>query len=145
VEFWNRYYYYFKELLVNQFFLPTFARHFRGRPRARLIAAVFAAAFFGNLYYHLVQAEALVRGDWPALANLLGPRVFYCLLLAAGICVSMLREQGRPGPPRARPWPRRIAAILGVWTFFAVIRLWHDGGPPFSARWSYLAGLAGID
>ena len=29
VEFWNRYYFYFKELLVNTFFLPTFTRWFR--------------------------------------------------------------------------------------------------------------------
>ncbi len=34
-EFWNRYYYYFKELLVEFFFYPTFLRFFKTRPRLR--------------------------------------------------------------------------------------------------------------
>ena len=31
----------------------------------RLVAAVFAAAFIGNMYYHLLQAkEQLIGADW---------------------------------------------------------------------------------
>ncbi|MGH8671872.1 MAG: hypothetical protein ACREUA_07530, partial [Burkholderiales bacterium] len=67
VEFWNRYYYYFKELLVNFFFLPTFSqRWFRNWPRLRLYAAVFAAAFVGNMYYHVLNYH-LVGRDWHGL------------------------------------------------------------------------------
>ena len=54
VEFWNRYYYYFKELLVDFFFFPTYVRRFRTSPRLRMLAATLAAAGFGNLYYHLL-------------------------------------------------------------------------------------------
>ena len=54
VEFWNRYYYYFKELLVRFFFMPVFMQlggKLRDWPRLRLFVAVFAAAFVGNIYY----------------------------------------------------------------------------------------------
>ena len=47
-EFWNRYYYYFKELLADFFFYPTFFRWFKGHKRVRLAAATFMAAGFGN-------------------------------------------------------------------------------------------------
>ena len=36
VEFWNRFYYYFKELLVEFFFYPVYARYFRNHQRRRL-------------------------------------------------------------------------------------------------------------
>jgi len=45
-EFWNRYVYYFKELLVEFFFYPAYLRYFRESPRLRLAAATFAAACF---------------------------------------------------------------------------------------------------
>jgi len=48
VEFWNRYYYYFKELMVEFFFYPTFARY-RTRPWLRTLLAIFAAAFGQSL------------------------------------------------------------------------------------------------
>jgi D-alanyl-lipoteichoic acid acyltransferase DltB (MBOAT superfamily) len=66
VEFWNRYFYYFKELLVTFFFMPTFTgvgRRFQRIPALRLLAAVVAAAFVGNVYYHLIkESAALARG-----------------------------------------------------------------------------------
>lgn len=143
VEFWNRYYYYFKELLVNFFFLPTFVRYFRRSPRMRLFTAVFASAFFGNVYYHAIQGHSLVRGDWTALTEMLLPRLGYCFLLALGIYVSMLREKQRSRARPSRPWPRRALAIFGVWTFFAFISLWHHGAQSFHARFRFLLGLIG--
>ena len=125
IEFWNRYYYYFKELLVIFFFYPIFTRHFKGSPRLRILAAVFAAAFVGNMYYHWIRLDTeMATGDFPAMWAILSPRLFYCFLLAAGISVSMLREQQRvktkANPGRAR----RAIAIFGVWTFFAIIHIW---------------------
>ena len=58
VEFWNRYYYYFKELMANFFFTPTFmqlGRSLQKWPNLRLFVAVFAAAFVGNMYYHVIR------------------------------------------------------------------------------------------
>ena len=144
VEFWNRYYFYFKELLVNTFFLPTFTRWFRQRPRLRLLAAVFAAAFFGNLYYHVLKSAPLVRGDWMALADMFNPRLTYCFLLATGIYLSMRRQQLRPGGTAPRSRPRRAVAILGVWTFFAVIHVWHRGEATFADRVGFVTGLVGV-
>lgn len=144
VDFWNRYYFYFKELLVNTFFLPTFTRYFRNSPRLRLLAAVFAAACFGNLYYHVIKSAPLVRGDWSALVAMFSPRLTYCFLLAAGIYLSMRRQQLRTGPRTERTWPRRAWAIFGVWTFFSVIHVWHRGEASFVDRVQFVTGLTGI-
>lgn len=131
MEFWSRYYYYFKELMVELFFLPTYLRRFRNRPALRIIAAVFAAAFFGNMYYHLLQAKhPLVAAEFGRLWSLLGGRLIYCFMLAAGIAVSMLRQQrlrgrvGASGQPRGGV--RRVVRIAGVWTFFAIINYWNQ-------------------
>lgn len=135
VEFWNRYYYYFKELMMECFFLPAYARYFRNSPMLRIIVAIFAAAFIGNMYYHLLQQkDALVAGDLNALWNLLGPRLIYCFLLAAGIAISMVRQQRqRRQPPPARTGMAKsllsLRRIAAVWTFFAVINFWNVIAP----------------
>ena len=100
VEFWNRYYYYFKELMMECFFLPTYARYFRNSPMLRLVAAVFAAAFVGNMYYHLLQhKEPLIAGDWNRLWSLLGARlsIAFCLPPASRspCCASSASAAGR--------------------------------------------------
>jgi hypothetical protein len=130
VDFWNRYYYYFKELMVEFFFFPTYLRYFRTRPALRIVAAVFAAAFLGNMYYHVLQARRpLVDGDFEALWRQLGARLVYCFLLAIGITLSMLRQQKKRGQTGAAGVPRggvyRLRRIAGVWTFFAVINFWN--------------------
>ena len=142
VEFWNRYYFYFKELLLSFFFFPTFARHFKRSPRLRLLGAVFASAFLGNMYYHAIQDNALVRADWDALSEMLLPRTIYCFILALGIYVSMWRERRRPAS--VRPLTRRVIAIFGVWSFYAILRVSHHGSHPMGARVDYLLGLVGL-
>jgi hypothetical protein len=144
VEFWNRYYYYFKELLVHFFFLPVFARHFKGSPRLRLFAAVFASACLGNLYYHLIQDDSLLAQDWAAVEARMVPRALYCVLLAAGIYASMLRAQGGATSRGPRPWARRCLAIFGVWSFYAIIRLWLHGEGPLLGRVEYLLPAGGV-
>jgi hypothetical protein len=144
VEFWNRLYYYFKELLVTFFFFPTYARCFKQSPRLRMFAAVFAAAFVGNMYYHTVDAMTLVHADWQTNRGSAAPRFFYCFMLALGIYISMLRQQRRQRTTTPRPWQRRAMAIFGVWTFFAVIHIWSTKGPPFPERLKFFLGLFGI-
>ena len=125
--FWNRYFYYFKEVLSELFFMPVFARWFRRWNRLRLFAAVMAAAGFGNLYFHVLKHEdLLVAADFEALWLRFRTRAVYCVLLAAGIFVSMLREQARAGAAPAAGMHRRIGRIAGVWTFFGLIYVWHD-------------------
>lgn len=149
VEFWNRYYYYFKELLVTFFFMPTFtgpAKRLRHWPRARLLAAVLAAAFVGNVYYHVIkESEALVQGQIWQVLDAQGPRMFYCLLLAMGIYVSMLREQGRRGVAPQAGMPRRVWRMAGVWTFFSLISIWNTGGgASFETRVRFFGSLWGL-
>jgi hypothetical protein len=130
VDFWNRYYYYFKELLVEFFFYPTYLRYFRTWPKLRMFAAVFAAAFVGNMYYHFIQGiEALASGEFLDVWEGLSPRMLYCLPLALGIYFSMLRQQKRRGhieqPDSAMESLRRLRRIAGVWTFFSLINYWN--------------------
>jgi hypothetical protein len=98
VEFWNRYFYYFKELLVDLLLHADLHRcgpaPASSWPRLRLLAAVFAAAFVGNVYYHVIKdAAAMAQGQVLQVLQAHQSRMFYCLLLALGIFVSMLREQ----------------------------------------------------
>jgi hypothetical protein len=130
VDFWNRYYYYFKELMMEFFFLPIYVRYFRNQPTLRIITAVFAAAFVGNMYYHLLQAkDSLIAGNVDRLWTVLGTRFVYCFLLASGIAISMLRQQSRRGHPRVAMLRAggfsRLRRIACVWTFFALINFWN--------------------
>lgn len=144
LEFWNRYYWYFKELLVEFFFYPTFARS-RGPVWLRTGLAVFTAAFAGNMYYHLIQESTLlVRGDAGKLWLLLHARLVYCLLLATGIWISMLRERNRRGRADRTGVPRRLLRIAGVWAFYVLIHVW--GAPvaaTFAQRNRFLFSLFG--
>lgn len=143
VEFWNRYYYYFKELLVHFFFFPTFTRYFKQSPRLRLFAAVFAAAFLGNMYYHVIKSPVFLQGDWAGVWSNFNPRLVYCFALALGIGLSMQREQQRPRG-WVRPPARRALAIFSVWTFFAFIHLWARGQATPGQRLHFLLGLFGL-
>ncbi len=128
---------------MHFFFLPTYARWFKRHPRLRMCSAVFAAAFLGNMYYHILKSPSLLRGDWAAVWAGFGPRLVYCFALALGIYVSMRREQRRPRG-RVRPPLRRAAAIFGVWTFFAFIHLWAHGSQTYGQRLQFLLGLFGL-
>jgi hypothetical protein len=146
VEFWNRDFYYFKELLSTFFFMPTFTgvgKRLKRWPRLRLLAAVFAAAFVGNVYYHVIKdAAAMAQGQVVQVLQAHQSRMFYCLLLALGIFVSMLREQHRRGEAVAVGLAPRWSRIFGVWTFFSLISIWNtDGGAPFASRVHFFLGL----
>jgi len=126
VEFWNRYYFYFKELLVEFFFYPIYLRLRSTSPRLRLFAAIFAAAFLGNMYYHLLyQPEAVINLDFAYLWAKWGARTVYCFLLVFGIWVSMLRQQKQRQANTAASFPIRLRRIAGVWTFYAIIQIWN--------------------
>lgn len=130
IDFWNRYYYYFKELLLEFFFYPTYLRVFRSSPKLRLLAAVFAAAFFGNMYYHILQMkDPLVIGHLAEIVLSWTPRMIYCFLLALGIYVSMLRQQRRRGQTSqlgaARERWVKCRRIAAVWTFYALLNFWN--------------------
>jgi hypothetical protein len=131
LDFWNRFYFYFKELLVEFFFFPSYTRLFKRWPRCRIVTAVFAAAFVGNTYFHTVDPVYLSRlpeqGPW-ILESLSPSRLLYCALLAAGVSVSMLRQRRRRGhAPVVGVLPSglsRVRRVAGVWLFYALIHIW---------------------
>ena len=149
VEFWNRYYYYFKELMVTFFFLPTYAglgKRLGKWPQLRLFAAVLAAAFVGNVYYHIIRvADEMAQGR--VLEELLEQRsrIFYCFLLALGIFVSMRRQQRLRGQPPPAGKANRFLRIAGVWTFFGLIFIWNvRGHASFGNRLDFFLGMFGL-
>ena len=130
VEFWGRWSYYYKELLTDFFFFPTFLRSTWAGPRLRLFVAVFAAAAIGNMYFVILwEADLLLSGDVSTMWVRWGSRSVYCVLLAIGIWVSMLRQQ-RTRRERTVPrqgWPKYRAAFL-VCTFYAIAHVWNIEG-----------------
>lgn len=120
-DFWNRYYFYFKELLLDFFFYPTFFRAFKKRPRLRTFCATFMAAGVGNAIYHFVRDIDLVFGLGPALAlQGYGSYVFYCLMLASGIAISQVRSGDAP---RSNTVGARALSFLWVWGFVICIHV----------------------
>jgi hypothetical protein len=117
-EYYNRFYYYFKELLADFFFYPTYLRFFKESPRLRLFASTLAAAGLGNFVFHVVSgADAFyVMGPGPALKSFAVYAV-YCLILGTAIAVSQLRARGRA----PRTGARRAFAIAGVFVFYLLI------------------------
>jgi D-alanyl-lipoteichoic acid acyltransferase DltB (MBOAT superfamily) len=129
VEFWNRWSYYYKELLTDFFFYPTFLRCAWAGPRLRLFLAVFAAAAVGNMYFVILwEVNLLLAADVHAMWTRWGSRTVYCVMLAVGIWVSMLRQQRerkRALAPR-KGWSKIRAALL-VCSFYAVAHVWNIG------------------
>lgn len=120
-EFWNRYYYYFKELLVDCFFYPTFVRYFKKYPRWRLFAATFAAAGFGNAFFHFFRDLDYIDqlGFWRALAGYQSS-IFYMTVLAIGIGISQVRHR----EIKNDGWFRgRLLPVLSVTSFFCILRV----------------------
>jgi hypothetical protein len=123
VEFWNRYYYYFKELLVEFFFLPTFLRYFKTRPKLRVAFATFMAAGVGNWLFHLIRDIGAVAeiGWWKYLVGF-QTYAFYCFVLALGIIVSQFRK------PRSYEGLLRgkIVPVVGIAAFFCLLQIFND-------------------
>src|SRR5262249_32592399 len=130
VTFWNRYFFYFKELLVEFFFYPIYLSFFKERPKLRIFAATMAAACIGNWYHHALERTVWTLNHMASLrgAPRLDSYLFYAFLLGIGVFVSMLREQRRRGRAvvSRSPAMARLVALrkmAGVWLFFALIRI----------------------
>ncbi|NNE05808.1 MAG: hypothetical protein HKN15_08820, partial [Xanthomonadales bacterium] len=120
-----RYYYYFKELLVEFFFYPAFMRYFKRSPKLRMVLATMAAAGFGNVLYHFLRDSSYIvrMGLWEAL---LAFKVYlvYGALLGLAIGVSQLRNQGRRTDRNSLR--TRILAPVSVLAFYCVLSIFDD-------------------
>jgi D-alanyl-lipoteichoic acid acyltransferase DltB (MBOAT superfamily) len=97
-EFWNRYYYYFKELLVSFFYYPAFVRYFKKQPWLRRNFAVFSAVFFGDTYYHFFSdLSAIQRNGFSRAMAMMDVYAVQCAILAIGISASQAWSRAHPG------------------------------------------------
>jgi len=122
MDYFNRFHYYFKELLVDLFFVPTFFKVFRQHPRLRMFFATFMAAGVGNGIWHFVRDIGVVATAGPVAAfERFTSYVFYCVILATGVGVSQMRANLgiRPSGTLAG----RLYSFFFVWTFVVCIHV----------------------
>jgi len=145
-EFWNRYFFYFKELMVHIYFYPTYLRWFKSYPRLRMAFATFMAAGVGNFFFHFLQEEKtlVARGPWETALGM-ETYVFYCVVLVAGIVISQLR--GHRIDPSAGWWRRQffpslwVAIFYGFLSFFDSTRVLVD----LDQHFGFLSQVVGIE
>ena len=126
LEFWNRFYFYFKELMVEFFFYPTYLKLRGMSPSARMFTAIFVAAFVGNMYYHILNRPmTVISWDLGLFWSVWGPRFVYCFLLALGVGVSMVRQQKLRRTADNPSGLVKLRRIAGVLTFYAIIHIWN--------------------
>lgn len=124
-EFWNRYFYYFKELLVEFFFYPTYLRFFKKHPRLRLFFATVMAAGFGNVLFHYIRdIQYIIQwGPWQAWLEF-HVYMFYGLVLGTGIGISQLRN--RTLRPPVHWFRRHVLGRSGVVAFYCFVLIFDN-------------------
>lgn len=125
MDYFNRFHYYFKELLVDLFFMPTFFSVFRKHPRLRMFFATFMAAGVGNAVWHFlynirVVAEQGLLGAIESYTSY----AFYSVVLATGISLSQVRANMGIRPPSSG-WGR-VYSFLFVWSFVSCLHVFGD-------------------
>lgn len=144
-EFWNRYFFYFKEMLVDFFFYPAFVRWFKKSPRLRIAFATFCAAGAGNLLFHVMRETHVFAslGVVEALA-LFQSALFYSLALATGLIISQLR--GVKLSPDMGFWRWQVLPRFNVFMFFCFLKIFDDlsGNGTFVERAAFAVSLLGV-
>jgi hypothetical protein len=145
MEYFNRSHYYFKELLVDFFFFPTFFRYFRNHPRLRTFFATFMAAGVGNAIWHFFRDIDMIamHGAINAL-NSFYSYIFYSTVLASGVGISQVRSTNQIRP--VTTVSSRIYSFLTVWTFVVCMHIFSDGSRNHSLveRFSFLGSIFGV-
>jgi hypothetical protein len=143
-DFWNRYYFYFKEMLVEFFYVPTFLKVFRPYPRLRIFFATFMAAGVGNAVYHFVRDLHLVDAQGPSGSlESFTSYMFYCVVLATGIGLSQLRAARGVKP--SETLLGRVGSFAMVWSFVVCLQVFGNETRVYSLgeRLSFMASLFG--
>ena len=145
MEYFNRFHYYFKELLVDFFFVPTFFTMFRSYPRLRMFFATFMAAGVGNALWHFLrQIDSVAKMGLVGAIESFTSYLFYCAVLATGIGISQVRASVGIRPPTSIFG--RLYSILFVWSFVVCLHVF--GGEAFThtllERLLFMASLFGV-
>ena len=125
MEFYNRIYYYFKELLVTFFFFPAYLRYFKKRPKLRLFMATLAAAGLGNWLFHFLRDQELIfrHGFWNALLMYRSYAV-YALILGVAISISQMRSIANRGKLPAGL--AKVRAFCVIMLFYLLICIFEE-------------------
>lgn len=124
-EFWNRYHFYHKELLVDFFFYPAFVRYFKKSPKLRIAFATFCAAGAGNFLFHAARDTHVFANNtlMDGLAMFQSTWVYF-LALAVGLVFSQIN------PFKIKPehgfFCYEILTRLNVCTFFCFVKIFGD-------------------
>jgi hypothetical protein len=119
IDFFNRFYYYFKELLVDFFYFPAFLRYFKKHRRLRTVFATCVALIIGDSFYHLTRDWTFLRNEglWKGIASYQVLFV-YNTVLAIGLSISQLRRR----KPRPKGFFRgRLLPSTGVAFFYILV------------------------
>jgi hypothetical protein len=146
IEYFNRIIYYFKELMVDLFFTPTFLTCFKKHPRFRMFFATFMAAGIGNALYHFFRDVSLAADlGIQELFLSFSSYAFYCAVLATGIGLSQVRMSHGYRPSSTRLG--RLQAFLCVWGFVTILQIFGDEtrSHTLGERFHYLFYLFGIE
>lgn len=140
-DFFNRYYYYFKELLAEVFFYPTYFAFLKKYPTARLFFATFMSAGLGNLIFHFYGDLTIIYklGYLKALKSY-DVYALYCAVLSLAIFVS---QWSRIHHKFQQPL---ILVRLRVFVFFVLLNtlVVPVGTTTISKHLSFILGLFGI-
>jgi hypothetical protein len=144
-DFWNRYYFYFKELLVELFFYPTYFRCFKRWPQWRTAFATFMAAGVGNVIYHFFALPAVPYrfGLWQAI-KMMQVYYFYALILSLAIAISQWRVH-RYGQLTTTGWRRYLLRPFCVVGFYCIISVFSATyhSTHLSTNFAFVASLIG--
>jgi hypothetical protein len=145
VEFWNRYYFYYKELLVEFFFFPTFFRCFQRHKRLRIFFATFMAASVGNFIFHFMR-DIYIAAQFGLIHQLLGFQTFafYCLVLGSGIGLSQMRIHRQKA--RKSRLGRQLASTVSVLGFYCMLSIFSNTFSAYSLanHFSFLFHVFGV-
>ena len=122
VDFFNRFYYYYKEVLVSLFFIPTFTRLINSKNyRISLFISAIITVFFGNAFLHLTHDVYYLNlyGFWGIIVmyKQLFLRYFACALL---IAVSLIRKKRVNKIYRVK----NFLNIVFIYILFSIINVW---------------------
>jgi hypothetical protein len=144
VDFWNRYYFYYKELLVEMFFIPTFVRCFKTHKRLRLFFATIMAATVGNFIFHFVRDIGFYTRNFGFIKQLESYQgaAFYCVVLGVGIGLSQMRIHRKR---IHRGWMRRqLIPSINVLGFYCILQIFAVGTFSLMNRFSFLCHIFGV-
>jgi hypothetical protein len=129
-EYWNRYNYYFKELLAEFFFYPTYFRFFKNRQKLRIFFATLSAATFGNIIFHFLILSPVII-SYGIVQTLKGFLPFTCYAIVLGIAIACSQLRNLSTPKKNNLFAQYISPIF-ILAFYAILELFNKNYQPES-------------